>query len=236
MQTDITFESAGKTLSGVLSVPSSAGPWPGVVVMHEAFGITDDIRSITDRFAGQGYVAFAPDLYSWGMSARCLVVAFRSMLKGDGPAFEHIESARKLLVARDDCTGNVGIIGFCMGGGFALLCAPRFEFDASSVNYGLVPKKDTERVLAGACPIVGSFGAKDKGGKGAAARLESALTALGVDHDVKEYPNAGHSFINDEKGWHAKLARVMGGFEPESANDAWRRIFAFFGKHLTAKK
>jgi carboxymethylenebutenolidase len=234
-QRDITFASDDKTLRAALSTPSSAGPWPGVVIIHEAFGLTDDIRSIADRFAEQGYLALAPDLYSWGVSARCLVAAFRSMLKRDGPAFDHIESARQWLAADDQCTGNIGIIGFCMGGGFALLCAPRFAFGASSVNYGLVPSDDTEKVLEGACPIVGSFGAKDRGAKGAAARLEAALTALGVDHDVKEYPNAGHSFLNDDKGWHGVLAGMLGGFEPDSANDAWGRIFDFFGTHLAAK-
>ena len=234
-QTDITYTSNGKTLRAALSTPSGTGPWPGVVIVHEAFGLTDDIRAITARFAEQGYLALAPDLYSWGNSARCLVVAFRSMLKGDGPAFDHIEAARRSLASKDECTGNIGIIGFCMGGGFALACAPRFAFGASSVNYGLVPKKDTEKALAGACPIVGSFGAKDRGAKGAAARLDAALTALGVDHDVKEYPNAGHSFLNDNTGWQGTLAGVMGGFEPDSANDAWQRIFAFFGTHLAAK-
>jgi carboxymethylenebutenolidase len=236
MQTDITYESDDKTLRAALSTPSSTGPWPGVVVIHEAFGLTDDIRSINDRFAEQGYLALAPDLYSWGASARCLVAAFSSMLKGEGPAFAHIESARKWLVSNNQCTGNIGIIGFCMGGGFALACAPRFEFGASSVNYGLVPKKDTEKVLAGACPIVGSFGAKDRGAKGAAARLDAALTALGVDHDVKEYPDAGHSFLNNDTGWQGKLAGMMGGFEPDAATDAWQRIFAFFDQHLAATK
>lgn len=235
MSTDITFASNGATLRAALSTPTTAGPWPGVVVMHEAFGLTDDIRSIADRFAEQGYLALAPDLYSWGNSARCLVLAFRSMFKGEGPALDHIESARKWLATNDNCTGNIGIIGFCMGGGFAMLCAPRYAFGASSVNYGLVPKKDTEKALAGSCPVVGSFGAKDRGAKGAAARLEAALTALGVDHDVTEYPDAGHSFLNQNTGWQEKLAGVMGGFEPDAANDAWARIFAFFDEHLAAK-
>jgi len=235
MQHDITFASGDKTLRAAVSTPSSGGPWPGVVVLHEAFGLTDDIRSISDQFAEQGYLALAPDLYSWGASARCLVVAFRSMLKGEGEVFAMIDSARAWLAANEECTGNIGVIGFCMGGGFALACAPRIAFGASSVNYGLVPKKDTEKLLAGACPIVGSFGAKDRGAKGAAARLEAALTALGVDHDVKEYPNAGHSFLNHDTGWQGTLAGMMGGFEPDSASDAWQRIFAFFGTHLAAK-
>src|SRR5262249_8059836 len=80
-----------------------------------------------------------------------------------------------------------------MGGGFALLLAPRHQFAVSSVNYGLIPD-NAETVLRGACPIVGSFGAKDGRLRGAAAPLEQALTKLGVECDVKEYPGAGHAF------------------------------------------
>jgi carboxymethylenebutenolidase len=82
-----------------------------------------------------------------------------------------------------------------MGEGCARLLAPGHGFSASSVNCGTVPK-DADRFLAGACPIVGSFGAKDRSLRGAASRLEHSLSVAGVDHDVKEYPDAGHSFLN----------------------------------------
>ena len=230
---DIDFAGAnGEMLRGYLATPATPGPWPGVVVIHEAYGLDDDIRRITDRFAAAGYLALAPDLFSWGLTPRCLVTAFRSLMSRSGRSFDDIRGARDRLLATDGCNGHVGIIGFCMGGGFALACAPRGLFDVAAPNYGLVPK-NAETVLAGSCPIVGSYGGRDRGLRGHAGRLEDALTKLGVDHDVKEYPDANHSFLNHHGGWPAALDRITGmGHHEASAEDAWQRIFAFFGSHL----
>src|SRR5205807_2361666 len=106
---------------------------------------------------------------------------------GEGAAYEDIDVARRWVGEREDCTGRVGIIGFCMGGGFALLCAPRYDFAAASVNYGEVASDAVAR-LGGACPIVASYGRRDPSLRGRAERLERALTELDVPHDIKEYP------------------------------------------------
>ncbi len=121
-----------------------------------------------------------------------------------------------------------------MGGGFALLCAPRAGFGASAVNYGEVPR-DAEQVLAGACPVVASFGGRDKGmRKGTPETLERALTVLEIPHDVKEYPGSGHRFMTQSSGAGAVLARVTGmSYQEHDAADAWDRIYAFFGEHLS---
>jgi carboxymethylenebutenolidase len=203
-------------------------------VLHESFGLNDDIRAWADRFAAEGYVALAPDLFSWGPKVRCIVAAFRTLRSGQGRAVDDIEAARTYLAARDDCGGQIGVVGFCMGGGFALLMAPR-GFSAAADNYGEVPR-DPEAALQGACPIVASYGGKDRLMRGRPAKLERALESLGVEHDVRTYPEASHSFLNHHGGKEALIDRVTGiGHHEASADDAWQRILSFFDRHVAAK-
>jgi carboxymethylenebutenolidase len=163
-----------------------------------------------------------------------VMATLKASRSGSGQAYEEIEAARQWLVAREDCTGKVGVIGFCMGGGFALMLAPRGGYAASSVNYGEVPADAVDR-LRGACPIVGSYGRRDRSLRGRADRLERALGELGVAHDVKEYPDAGHSFLNRfNTGPVLGQVVTFAGFNyhHDSAQDAWRRILAFFDEHV----
>jgi carboxymethylenebutenolidase len=201
-------------------------------VIHEVFGLNADVRHKADQLAARGYLALAPDLFDGKPWIRCVVSAIRQLRARSGPAFGLLEAARGALAARDDCTGRTGVIGFCLGGGFALLCAPRGGFSAASVNYGEVPG-DAETVLRGACPVVGSFGARDIGGTKPAERLEHALTVLEVPHDVEVYPGSGHRFMTESSGAGAVLARFTRmSYQEADAADAWRRIYAFFGAHL----
>jgi carboxymethylenebutenolidase len=221
-------------LRGYLATPAGGGPWPGVVVIHEAFGLNDVVRRQTDHLAGAGYLALALDLYSDGGAARCLVSTFRALLSGRGKAIADIEAGRSFLQSHEQCTGRVGIIGFCMGGGFALVSAGR-GFDAASSNYGPLPPK-LDRVLVGACPIVASYGGRDPLIPGAGRKLERSLTRLGVEHDLKIYPGVGHSFLNDVPVGPGPLPQVMRianvGPKPDDAADAWQRIETFFAAHL----
>jgi carboxymethylenebutenolidase len=231
---DVSGGSSG--LTAVLAVPDGHGPWPGVVLVHEAFGVTDVMRRQAERMAAAGYLALMPDLYSEGGARRCLVATFRALRSGEGRAFVDIESARAVLSARPDSTGKVGVLGFCMGGGFALVAASGHGFGAASVNYGMLPQH-LDDDLIGACPIVASYGGRDRSLAGAAAKLEGALERLGVAHDVTEYPEAGHAFLNDAESGPAAIrfltSRIMGaGPNPEAAVDAWARIEAFFAVHL----
>jgi carboxymethylenebutenolidase len=234
---DTTLSTPSGEAGAYLAVPSGDPPWPGVVVLHEAFGLNADIRAHADRFAGRGYLALAPDLFSLGRpKARCVLGAFRALSKSSGPAFDAIEAARAALARRSDATGRVGVIGFCLGGGFALLAAPRGWFQAASVNYGVVPK-DADTLLRGACPIVASYGAKDRFLRDAPEQLEAALAANGVDRDVKQYPEASHSLLNRHTGTVPMLIdRVTGfGYHEPSARDALRRIDAFFDRYVAQR-
>ena len=230
---DITFRAPHGEVPGYLAVPAEgAGPWPGVVVIHEAFGLNADIRGKADQLAAQGYVALAPDLFDQKAWIRCVRNAFTQLRAQSGPAFETLDAARSVLAGRADCTGHTGVIGFCMGGGFALLCATRDGFSAAAINYGEVPK-DAEAALAGACPVVGSFGARDLMGTSHPERLQRALTVLQIPHDVEVYPGSGHRFMTPSSGVGgavAKLTRMS--YQPADAASAWQRIYAFFGKHL----
>ena len=222
-------------LHGYLATPAGTGPWPAVVMIHEIFGLDDVMRGHADRLAGLGYLTLAVDLFSEGGARRCLVSTMRTMIRGHGRAFADIGAARDYLVGSSDCTGKIGVLGFCMGGGFALLSAGD-GYGAAAVNYGQLPR-DLDEALDGACPIVASYGGRDRSLRGAADRLDAALEKAGVIHDVKEYPAAGHAFLNDtETGPRAlrPLLRVAGmGPEPEPAKDAWDRIGQFFATHLS---
>jgi carboxymethylenebutenolidase len=212
-----------RPLDACLVRPEGDGPFPGVVVIHEIFGLNDNIRDIARRFADHGYVALAVDLFSTANRAICMVRIFYGMLLRPlkNGTLADLQAALDFLQGQPEVdAGRVGAIGFCMGGTYALqLACVDDNLRAASVFYGQNPRPLD--AVAQACPIVGSYPEKDFTAR-AARKLEPLLEQYNVPYDIKVYPDARHSFFNDQGGAH----------DAEAAADAWARTLAFFETHL----
>lgn len=228
---DIDIDTPNGTIEAVLEIPAGKGPWPSVVLIHD-LTFRQDMREYARKLADNGYLALAPNLFSRGGALRCITQVMLDLHRGSGRALDDISSARQFLQQHPSCTGTTGIIGFCLGGGFALVTANR-GFDASAPFYPSLFRRDYDDVLEGTCPMVASFGGRDPLLKGAGDKLEKALTRSGVVHDVKTYERAGHGFANKYPG--DQLVRFTGfGYHAEESCDAWNRVFDFFHTHLGA--
>jgi carboxymethylenebutenolidase len=228
--TDIAIDTPNGTVDAVLEMPEGPGPWPGVVVIHDAFGLREPHREIARRIADAGFIAVVPNMFARGGLVRCMQKVMSDLMKFHGQSFEDIAAARELLQARPDCTGSIGIAGFCMGGGFALVASTK-GFDASAPFYPPPLQSKYAEIVDGACPIIASFGERDPLNRRSGPRLEAVLTEKNIPHDVKTYPDAGHSFA--DRAPLQALSRITGfGENKEAAADAWQRVFAFFGQHL----
>jgi carboxymethylenebutenolidase len=206
-----------------LALPDGTGPFPGVVVVHEAFGLNDNIRDICARFAGEGYAALGVDLFAGRSRAACMARMFAGMMAGN---LEHygvpaLKAALGQLAGRSEVdAGRIGAIGFCLGGSIVLTWAcTDNRLTAIAPFYGMTPRpREATRRL---CPVVGSWPGRDLTTR-AAGVLETRLTAAGVPHDLKVYPGARHSFFNDQ--WRT--------YDSAAAADSWRRVLAFFAEHV----
>lgn len=228
--TTITIDCPAGPIDALLDGPGGPGPFPGVVVIHDAIGYGPDNDTVSRRIAAAGYLAITPNLYARGGRARCITRVFRELLTQRGRALDDILAARDHLQSLPQCSGAVAVAGFCMGGQFALLLAPQ-GFAAAAPFYGTPLPRRLDDALTGACPIVASFGRRDPLGIGAGNRLHKAVERNQIPADIKVYPNAGHSFANQLPG--QLLLRIAGfGYNAEATEDAWSRVFTFFGEHL----
>ena len=228
--TTIQIEAPDGPIDALLSLPRGPGPWPGVLVIHDAVGYGRDKEAINERIAGAGYVALTPNLYSRGGLVRCITRVMREVGMQRGRSVDDILAARDQLQAMPECSGRVGIAGFCMGGRFALVMSSK-GFGAAAPFYGTPLPGNLSETLDGACPIVASFGGRDLAGRGAPERLRETAAAKQIATDIKVYPDAGHSFANALPA--QPLLRIAGfGYNEAATEDAFRRVFAFFGEHL----
>jgi carboxymethylenebutenolidase len=230
---DIVVSTLRGQMPCYLAVPPVEGPSPGVIVLHDVGGMSQDHCNQADWLAEAGFLALAVDLYYMGGMLRCLRAIARDLTAHTGPTFDDIEACRSWLAAQPGCTGRIGVIGFCMGGGFALMLVSGQGFSAASINYGGKMPPNVDEFLNAACPVIGSYGGKSRWEQGAADELQRALECALVPHDVKEYPDAGHSFMNNKEQFWFKVLRFTGiAYNEPATLDARRRITAFFHTHL----
>ena len=220
----VEFASNGGTTSGYLAIPEK-GTGPGVVVIQEWWGLVDHIKDVCDRFAAEGYIALAPDLYH-GETTKSPDEAGKLMmaLRID-EAEKDMRGAIQYLLNHTATTGaKVGVIGFCMGGALSLYAASKNpQVGACVVFYGIHPnvKPDLENLQA---PVLGIYAEKDGFVPPEAVReLETKLKELGKQAEMRIYPNTDHAFFNDQRPdvYHA-----------QAAGDAWQRVLQFFARNL----
>ena len=214
------------TISGYLAKPSGASPWPAVIVIQEWWGLDAQTKSIADRFAAIGYLAFAPDLYHGelaklgdGDTAMKLVQKYAPGAPAD------LYNLYDALKIHPGCTGKVGSVGFCFGGRMSLALGIGRPLDAICTFYGGGMQQVFDQLGAIKCPVLGLFGDQDVSiPVGTVEEFDRLLGQLGLEHEVIVYPNSGHAFFRDSD------PQV---YKPVASKDAWERVTKFFKKNLS---
>jgi len=219
----VEFQSNGGTANGYLSLPAS-GKGPGVIVIQEWWGLVEHIKDVCDRFAAEGFVALAPDLYH-GKSATSPDEAGKLMmaLRID-EAEKDLRGAADFLLDHGATGSKVGTVGFCMGGALSLYAATKNEqVGACVVFYGGHPnvKPDLPNLKAS---VLGLYAGRDGFVTTESVRqLEQRLKELGKSAEIHIYPEVDHGFFNDQR------PTV---YNEAAAKDAWGRVLKFYGEHL----
>jgi carboxymethylenebutenolidase len=220
----VTFPSNGGTASGYLAAPAN-GTGPGVVVIQEWWGLVPHIKGVADRFAAEGFVALAPDLYH-GKATKSPDEAGKLMMAMNIDQAERDLGGSVAFLASHpgNATGKVGTVGFCMGGALSLYAASKNPaVGAAVVFYGGHPKVQPDLPSLEA-PVLGLYAENDGFVTVSAVRdLERKLKGLAKEHEIHIYPGADHGFFNDER------PEV---YNSQAAADAWRRTLEFFKRHL----
>ncbi len=220
---EVYFPFRGERRAGYFARPAGDGPFPGLIVIHEIYGLNDNMREVTQRLAGAGYAALAVDLFAGRSRAFCTFRIFAQLAAGslNNVTLAELKASLDWLSERGEvAAARVGAIGFCMGGSFAVAWAcvdPRLKVIAPFYAMNPRPLEATRR----SCPVVGSYPENDFTAS-AGRKLDQSLTEANVPHDVKLYPGAKHSFFNDHGA----------AYDPAASADAWQRITTFFGERL----
>lgn len=212
-------------VEGYLSRPLGKGPFPGLIVIMEWWGLNPQIMNIADRFAAAGYLAFAPDLYN-GEQARIGDGAKASELSQKyGPGVPNrLAQIYDALKDHPDCSGKVGSVGFCFGGRMSLALGIERPLDAVCTFYGGGMQQLFGQLDRLNAPVLGLFGDQDQSiPPGTVEEFDKLLDKIGVEHEVIVYPNSGHAFFRDND---------LSAYKPEAAKDAWQRVSKFFHKNL----
>src|SRR5689334_6417679 len=181
----VSFPGAGIQLNGFMAQPDGNGPFPGVVVIHEAFGLNDNIKGVTRRFAEQGYAALAVDLFSGRNQMLCMARLFSGLLFSslNNEGIHNLKASLDYFAAQPQVdSARVGAIGFCMGGSFAIAWActdPRLK--AIAPYYGMNPRPF--EAVKRLCPVVGSYPEQDFTA-GAGKKLDITLDTYNIPHDI----------------------------------------------------
>lgn len=209
--------------SSYLAMPDGAGPHPGLVVVHEAFGLNDNIRDICRRFVDEGYAALGVDLFEGRNRAVCMARMMAGAMAGnlDHRGVPELKAALTRLGALPEVDEDrIGAVGFCLGGTIIMTWACTDDrLSAVAPFYGVAPR--SQEAIRRMCPVVGSWPGKDFTTR-AAQKIDVELCAVGTPHDLKVYPGAKHSFFNDQGRNH----------DPAAAADSWQRVLAFFDEHV----
>jgi carboxymethylenebutenolidase len=226
----ITIKSGDENIKAFLAEPEGKGPFPAIVVIQEWWGLNDWIKDNAKHFASKGYVALAPDLYRGKVTDQMKVAATLRKGMPTDRALRDLKGAVAALSALPAVNKNrIGSIGWCMGGGLSLELALHDPRDRACVMcYGAVVT-DPDMLKALKAPVLGAFGANDKGIPAAKVReFEKALKAAGgTVEKINIYPDAGHGFMRAMNGSSANPA-----YNEAAAKDAWTQIDAFFAKTL----
>ncbi|MEV1293472.1 dienelactone hydrolase family protein [Pseudonocardia sp. NPDC049635] len=234
-EADVSVPSVnGGRLPGFLARPEGGDtPGPALVMIYEMLGMTPEMRRIARDLAREGYTVLIPDLFARGrVKPLCVASTMTTMATGRGAALGECESARRWLAGQPTVDADrIGVIGFCMGGGFALLLSGTGLYRVAVPFYGRTAAR-----VEPLCPVVASFGGRDlEFADGYPQRLAADLAERGIPHDVKVYPEAGHSFMTRTPGVTGSLAArtpMHLEYHEPSATDATARVLAFLGEHL----